>query len=173
MTHFDKKISEAFVRTTGRSRLLIVLSSIGASHIIWLVLGMAYATSWYHAGADTGPEHVRALTIFLVFAWLFTLVFEYVFRRRRPFEHGPKPLIDMLLKTPSFPSGHATISFTIASAMYFIDATLFPWYMAAAVFVSFSRVAVGVHYLSDVVAGAVVGTLVPWGLRYLAFYVFM
>ncbi len=173
MSHLDKKISEVFVNATRRSRLLTFFASIGASHVIWLVLGMAYATSWYHSGADTGPEKVRALTVFLVLAWLLTLILEYLFRRHRPFEHGPKPLIEMLLKTPSFPSGHATISFAIASAMYFVDATLFSWYVAAAVFISLSRVAVGVHYLSDVIAGAVVGTLVPWGLMYVAFYVLM
>lgn len=173
MNRLDQKISEVFVHTTRQSRLLTCIASIGASHVIWFALGTAYATSWYHAMVDTGWNNVRILTVFLVLAWLLTFTLEYIFRRHRPFEHGQKPLIEMLLKTPSFPSVHATISFAIASAMYFVDATLFPWYIAAAVFISLSRVAVGVHYLTDVLAGAVVGTLVPWGLMYLAFYVLM
>jgi membrane-associated phospholipid phosphatase len=166
----DSQLSAAIAKATGRSRLATLIAAIGASHMIWFALGAAYATTWYAPGADPGAGRTYQLIVFLATAWVLTLILEFLFRRRRPFELGPKPLIEMLLKTPSFPSGHATISFALASAMYFADAALFPWYLAAAIYISFSRVAVGVHYLSDVIAGAIVGTLVPWGLVYFAFY---
>ncbi|MBI1907881.1 phosphatase PAP2 family protein [Candidatus Uhrbacteria bacterium] len=102
-----------------------------------------------------------------------TLGLEYLVRRPRPFERSAQePLIRMTFKTPSFPSGHATVSFAIASTMYFFNAELFLWFLAAAVLVSLSRVAVGVHYLSDILVGALIGSMVPWGLLYLAFFVF-
>lgn len=55
---------------------------------------------------------------------------------------------------PSFPSGHASASFGSAALS---GKTLF--YMWA-VLISLSRLILGVHYLSDVVAGAIVGYLI-------------
>lgn len=65
----------------------------------------------------------------------------------------------------SFPSGHATSCFGIAVAIawmtYETDRSWFGWLMMAwAALVSFSRVYVGVHFVSDVVAGAAVGALI-------------
>ncbi len=172
MKQLDAKISSVIVNLVRRSRLASFWAAVGASHLIWFVLGFAYATAWYREGVDSGPEQIGFLTRMIVVAWLLTLGIEYLVRRPRPFERGQKPIIDMLLKTPSFPSGHATISFAIASAMSFIDATLFPWYRLLAIVISLSRVAVGVHYLTDVLAGAFVGSLLPWGLVALSFLVF-
>ena len=62
----------------------------------------------------------------------------------------------------SFPSAHATNIF--AAATFF---TLFypkgKWaYLTLALLVSISRVYVGVHYPSDVIAGAIVGWIIGW-----------
>ncbi len=59
----------------------------------------------------------------------------------------------------SFPSGHAAAIVSLAAAL----AWLFPrgkwWFYAAALPVALSRPVVGAHYLSDVLAGAVVAVL--------------
>ena len=79
-------------------------------------------------------------------------------RRRRP--EGEWGAIYRNTDPHSFPSGHAARSFLIA-----VLATLLgpPWLALIlwiwAPLVSLARVAMGVHYLSDVVAGAVVGVL--------------
>jgi undecaprenyl-diphosphatase len=57
----------------------------------------------------------------------------------------------------SFPSGHAATSFAIASIIgYFSRRTAVPA-LCIAVLVGFSRIYVGVHYPSDVLAGAAWG----------------
>jgi undecaprenyl-diphosphatase len=65
-------------------------------------------------------------------------------------------------KSMSFPSGHATTSFMAAAAL----AACFKKYAAAfysfAAAVAFSRVYMGVHYPSDVLAGALTGTAIGW-----------
>jgi undecaprenyl-diphosphatase len=60
-------------------------------------------------------------------------------------------------RSTSFPSGHAASAFAFASgASYALPAVGFPLNAAAAI-VAYSRVHTGVHYLGDVVAGAVAG----------------
>ena len=70
----------------------------------------------------------------------------------------------------SFPSGHATIIWAFCMAM----TVLFPryrlvWYILA-ILVSISRVIVGAHYLSDVLAGAYVGVMTVMLLKGHAYF---
>jgi undecaprenyl-diphosphatase len=59
----------------------------------------------------------------------------------------------------SFPSDHATAAFAIAVAI-FLRSRRAGWIaLAMAALVSISRVAVGTHYPTDVLAGAAIGTL--------------
>ena len=60
---------------------------------------------------------------------------------------------------PSFPSDHATAAFAIAVAILLRHRKAGVLAIAMAVLVSLSRVVVGTHYPSDVLGGAVLGTL--------------
>jgi len=67
----------------------------------------------------------------------------------------------------SFPSGHATTAFALAMVLAFIAPR---WTYVALIFgglVAVSRVVLGDHYPSDVIAGAVLGTLGAYGVRLL------
>ena len=59
----------------------------------------------------------------------------------------------------SFPSGHATTSFALAAVLGFVSPRWFYPTLGFAAVVAVSRVAVGAHYPSDVLAGAIVGLL--------------
>ena len=69
---------------------------------------------------------------------------------------------------PSFPSDHATAVFAIGVSLYLRSTRIGVLALAMAVIVAVSRVAVGVHYPGDILAGAAVGTAaayvlwVPW-----------
>jgi undecaprenyl-diphosphatase len=83
---------------------------------------------------------------------------KFVIRRRRP--EGRWGSIYRNSDPHSFPSGHAARAFLIAV----LAAGLGPAWAAIALWlwaplVSIARVAMGVHYLSDVVAGLIVGIL--------------
>lgn len=93
-----------------------------------------------------------SMTAVLVMSLKFSI------RRKRP--EGEWGAIYRNTDPHSFPSGHAARSFLIAVLASFLGpgwlSVLF-WVWAP--LVSLARVAMGVHYLSDVVAGAVVGIL--------------
>jgi undecaprenyl-diphosphatase len=107
-----------------------------------------------------------AILIVLVMSLKFSI------RRKRP--EGDWGAIYRNTDPHSFPSGHAARAFLIA-----VLATLLgPGWLALllwvwAPLVSLARVAMGVHYISDVIAGAVVGILVAligWQLSEPIFY---
>jgi undecaprenyl-diphosphatase len=77
------------------------------------------------------------------------------------------PAIDALAATPdsaSFPSGHAAVAFAAAVAVGVVHRrALWPLLGLAAV-VALSRVYLGVHYWSDVVAGGALGALAGYAV---------
>ena len=98
------------------------------------------------------------------FGWISALAvivlsLKFIIRRRRP--EGEWGGIYRSTDPHSFPSGHAARSFliaVIASGLGFTWFAAFLW--GWAFLVSIARVAMGVHYLSDVVAGMIVGIFI-------------
>lgn len=76
---------------------------------------------------------------------------KYVFNVPRP--------VSSIDYSPSFPSSHATISFSEARILK-INKILFVLGLAFAAFVSFGRVYTGFHTWEDVVAGAILGYVI-------------
>jgi undecaprenyl-diphosphatase len=82
--------------------------------------------------------------------------------RARPFvaDPGQVHLFVSHGSDPSFPSDHATASFAIAVAILVRNRTWGLVALVAATVLSVGRVAVGVHYPSDVLAGAILGSAI-------------
>jgi undecaprenyl-diphosphatase len=121
-------------------------------------------------------EKLPAALIMLGSALLARLVFVYLIRlayqRRRPFHDRP---IKNLLKNGwfyndnewSFPSGHASFFFALGTAAMSFNVWLSAGLLGAASLISVSRVLAGVHYWSDVLAGAGLGLMVGWVVTWL------
>ena len=65
----------------------------------------------------------------------------------------------------SFPSGHTVTIVALALALAQVERRGLPLYVAAALLVAASRIVLDEHYLSDVLAGALVAALAHWAAR--------
>lgn len=159
--NIDHRLSHAFADLAQRSPVGRKLADIAAGHLLWF-LGGALCFYAYVVTASVGRIAAFAVLGPVVASWLVTLALEYLIRRRRPFQETGRPLsVAMLWVPPSFPSGHATLSFAIATVFWNMGAgewVALAYAIAAAIAVG--RVAVRAHYVTDVIAGAVVGTVV-------------
>ncbi len=117
-------------------------------------------------------EHVRAWEISihaLLAAGLGFAIRELIalihFRPRPFIAHAFEPLISLRWVDASFPSGHATAAFALAATVMRYDRLWGSVFMVFALFVGWSRVFVGVHYPSDVVAGALLGVASAYAIK--------
>lgn len=147
-----------FARTRGHTprleRLAAAFSRTGEHATGWLVLGLV------GAGVSQDPARRRAwLRGVRVVAGAYGLnqAIKFVARRPRPELDGLPPLSPVATRL-SFPSAHATTSFAAARAYRGLAPTCALY--GAAVAFGLTRPYLGVHYPSDVVAGAVFGTAV-------------
>ena len=89
-----------------------------------------------------------------------------VWFRARPFvQLNFAPLINQSSKEASFPSGHATLFFALATIIYCYNKKAGIWFFVAGFFIAIGRVFVGVHWPSDILAGALLGILMGWILN--------
>lgn len=114
------------------------------------------------------PDFLNAFYAPLL-VWGINYVLKRVFKRNRP-AIANNEIIPMV-KTPpcfSFPSSHAGSTFAFFFILFWWD---FPKAMPFgiwALIVSFSRMYLGVHYLTDILGGILVG-LIASGIIYLIF----
>ncbi len=150
-----------FARTRGHGpgseRLVAAYSRAGEHAACWLALGVAGAVASGASGdIDRRGRWLRGVRV-VAGSYGVNQAIKFAFRRRRPELDGLPPLTPVVTRL-SFPSAHATTSFAGARAYRHL-APAWALYLAAGAF-ALSRPYLGVHYPSDVVAGAVLGSAV-------------
>lgn len=155
--------------TPGLDRLLVGASNAADHSRLWLLTAAVMAVLGGRQGRRAARQGVLAIG---VASALTNLCLKPLAGRRRPAPADHRPaLLSRWVRRPtstSFPSGHAASAFAFASALGVAKPAVRVPVRVAAVAVAYSRVHTGVHHLSDVVAGAVVGSLCGWSVRRLA-----
>ena len=144
------------LRTRGHrhaaERPILAFTRLGEHGALWLALAAAGAV----LDTDRRGLFTRAGAT-IAGAYVSNQAIKLVVRRRRPTLDGLPPLVPTHSQI-SYPSAHASTSFAGARALGRLwPAT--PLYVAAAA-MALSRLYVGVHYPTDVVAGAVLGSAI-------------
>ena len=135
-------------------RYVTTLSDLGEG-LGWVAAGVALA--WL--GGPKGRRAGIAMTVAsLGTTYLVQRMVKPVFRRKRP-HHGRDDLVVVGIRTTdeSFPSGHSASSFAAATATAAFYPGVAPLVYTLAAGVGISRVHLGHHFPSDVIAGAAIG----------------
>ena len=83
----------------------------------------------------------------------------------RFFYYSPRPFDTLHFQSlipesgSSIPSGHAAFFFALAMVIFFYNRRWGIWYFVITILISLARIFAGVHWPSDIIAGAVVGIL--------------
>ncbi|MGH2956454.1 MAG: phosphatase PAP2 family protein [Solirubrobacterales bacterium] len=141
-TRFHGPAAEAVMRALGRA---------GEYGAVWLAIGLVLALvdserrdAWLVAGA-LGPAAI-----------VLNFAVKLAVRRPRPVVEGLPPL-GGAPSSLSFPSAHSTSSFAVATAATRIAPEAAVLYLLAAA-IALGRPYLGMHYPSDALAGALLGT---------------
>ena len=109
-------------------------------------------------GQAAWQKNALLMLIAMLFLGAFVLVLKYVFRRARPV--GEWGGVYRHTDPHSFPSGHAARAAMLAIMGIILGPAWFGWSLVLyAPLVILSRVSMGVHYVSDVIVGSIVGAL--------------
>ena len=140
------------VERSGILRTLAVLFARSGDSWFWL-LGLALM--WF-TGTDFWKARATALIAGVLFTAVLVLLIKFSVRRRRP--EGEWGNIYRTTDPHSFPSGHAARAAMLSVMALGMGPTWFGLLVLIwAPFVPLARVAMGIHYLSDVIAGALFG----------------
>ena len=164
---FDARVDALLELLRGHpvaDRLFTTASHVGDFSLIWHVIGIT-------RGLVKGrPDQVIVLAALLGAESLFVNQgVKRLFRRERPTTTGDERLAVRRPHTSSFPSGHASSAAFAAMMLSGWDGPRvgIVWWKLAAV-IGISRAYVRIHHGSDVVAGALVGSLLGLAGRRLA-----
>ncbi|MDO8303052.1 MAG: phosphatase PAP2 family protein, partial [Sedimentisphaerales bacterium] len=136
------------------------LATFCARYLLFVFAGLAL----YGHLTSSHPQAFVLMVGSLVLGYAVALTLAFIVRRKRPYEFlGDMKHMHLPIYTPSFPSGHATIAFAIAGSFVgSYSGAILPIVMIIASIIALSRVIVGVHYVSDILAGAVIGLAANW-----------
>jgi len=158
---FDFQISQSLesIRTPFLNSVMAVFTSF-----FWQALFIIAASAIVYLNSK---KKVLRLWIGVAVSMAVSAILKMAVARPRPFAEGISALSSMIKDSYttwnlSFPSNHAVFAFSI---LPFLPKKWFWLGFIVAFIVAFSRVYFGLHYLSDVVAGAALGLGISWAAK--------
>jgi undecaprenyl-diphosphatase len=143
-------------------RLAMVWASRLGDGWLWLVAALLLVV----VGSSSCSRTLAEMALAMVLATGALVVLKKKFKRRRPCDYarqpapGVPPLALFADDRFSFPSGHALNAFAAGSVLALSFPPLAPALLLLALSVGASRVVLGLHFVSDVLAGAALGSLI-------------
>lgn len=135
--------------------IIITFSTLGEAGIIWilfsviLILNKKYRICGILALITLGFNYV-----------IGDLIIKNIVQRERPCI--VKPIYDMIVNIPSsysFPSGHTSSSFAVATSIFFWNKKMGKIAYVIASIIAFSRMYLYVHFPTDIIGGIILGVI--------------
>ncbi len=137
-------------------RWWMLIASRGGDGYLWIAIAAALA-------CFGGPSRLLAIASAALAACLGLvsfMVLKRLFRRPRPCAYWPHAWARVRARDEfSFPSGHSETSFAIATSLLLFYPDLRSLLIFCALSIALSRLLLGLHFLSDVLVGSVLGVL--------------
>ena len=125
---------------------------------------LVFAFSLAAVGQPRWRCMARQMLLAMALAWLLARGIQWALPLPRPFVSGLGHLWLAHSPSPSFPSSHASVAMALGvvgwlSAPHALGGALL---LAVGVLISWSRLALGLHYPVDVLTGALLATVMAW-----------
>ncbi|MEO8363313.1 MAG: phosphatase PAP2 family protein, partial [Ilumatobacteraceae bacterium] len=136
--------------------VFMVASAVGDFGLLWHAIGLVRAIG----SVDRFHDAFVFSSMIGIESLLLNQGIKRFFRRSRPTERGDDRISVRTPSTSSFPSGHASSAFF--SALVLTYWVTWPWmvlFYLFAIIIAISRIGARIHHASDVLAGAITGTL--------------
>jgi undecaprenyl-diphosphatase len=147
-------------------RVYVISSTRGGDGWLWYAMGLAILLF----GGEARFPALGAAAVSAALSVLLFKVLKLLTGRRRPCQIEPHCWATLLPPDQfSFPSGHTMTAFAVAIPLALFYPTLMIGLFFCALSIAMSRILLGMHFLSDVVAGALIGT----ALGYLGYFAFV
>ena len=156
------------VRNPILNSIMIFITSLGNGGMLWIAATVLLMI----------PKKTRKVGLMSAIALLGSLIInnnliKNLVQRPRPFRTFPE--LQIIIPTPSefsFPSGHTSSSFAAAAVFYrHLPKKLGVPSVVLAGLIGFSRLYVGVHYPTDVIAGVIMGILLSYMAEFLVDFI--
>jgi undecaprenyl-diphosphatase len=136
-------------------RLWMVAATRGGDGWLWYAMGLVIALAGGHERFRALGAAVVAVSVGIA----LQLTLKRTCGRKRPCALAPHCWTTLLPPDKfSFPSGHTITAFAVASSVGVFYPGVLPGLLFCAASVALSRILLGMHFLSDVLAGAAIGT---------------
>lgn len=157
--HIDEQVVKKIARihTPFLNKIMVLATRLGNGAFLWWIT-LCFPFLLRKSTRETGVYLTLALGVTFVTG---EIIIKHIIGRIRPSSKlDDEELIIKRPKDYSFPSGHTASSFTAFTVTLLrCPAFIFIPVLFAALTISFSRMYLRVHYLSDVVCGAILGIL--------------
>lgn len=135
-----------------------IVSVLGNVGILWIIMGIGMILF----GKEQKKWGFLLLVCLATTALISNFFIKPIIQRTRPFD---MLFLEILIQRPhdfSFPSGHTAAAFAAATVFYMKNKKMGIFMYLFAFLMGFSRLYLLVHYPSDILAGALIGTVVSW-----------
>lgn len=143
---------------------------------VWIpfIIYLCFALAWKRTAREWVPVLLSLLAVVVLCVAYSSLITKPLFARPRPIFHpsfmdDTRTLYESIAEPYGFVSGHSATSFGMAvfsSLLFrnrFFTCVIFLW----ALVMVYSRVYLGVHFISDIIGGAIGGVAIAWMVYYL------